>query len=84
MNLEKMAIKVTEKVLDDLLYKGKTLREWIDLIIKFEKEQKQIDERFICNTCKHKYGCPNYGIVKRFLDESPVNHMSCNVYEKEI
>ena len=38
MNLEKMAIEVTEKVLDDLLYKGKTLREWIDLIIKFEKE----------------------------------------------
>ena len=40
MNLEKMAIEVTEKVLDDLLYKGKTLREWIDLIIKFEKEYK--------------------------------------------
>lgn len=38
MNVEKIAIKVTEKVLDDLLYKGKTLREWIDLIIKFEKE----------------------------------------------
>ena len=38
MNLEKMVIKVTEKALDDLLYKGKTLREWIDLIIKFEKE----------------------------------------------
>lgn len=40
MNLEKMVIKVTEKVLDDLLYKGKTLREWINLIIKFEKEYK--------------------------------------------
>lgn len=40
MNLEKMAIEVTEKVLDDLLYKGKTLREWINLIIKFEKEYK--------------------------------------------
>lgn len=40
IDLEKLAIKVTEKVLDDLLYKGKTLREWIDLIIKFEKEYK--------------------------------------------
>lgn len=38
VNIEKIAIKVTEKVLDDLLYKGKTLREWINLIIKFEKE----------------------------------------------
>ena len=137
MNLEKMVIEIAEKILDDLLYKGKTLREWINLLIKFEKEYEilpmgkypasisgcnmeedvkqikkscsnckfhdgefcdvpikegcknkefwelKIDTRFICNTCKHKYGCEYYGQVKKFLEESPVNYVSCNFYTKE-
>ena len=103
INVEKMAIEVTEKVLDDLLYKGKTLREWIDLIIKFEKEyeilpmgkypasisgcnmeeDKPKDERFICNTCRKKFGCVYYAAVKDFLEEDPNNNMKCERYIKE-
>lgn len=99
IDLEKLAIKVTEKVLDDLLYKGKTLREWIDLIIKFEKEYKVLpmgkypasisgcnmeeDTRFICNTCKHKYECSYYGYVKEFIKQDSNNDMKCEYYIKE-
>lgn len=60
INIEKMAIKITEKVLDDLLYKGKTLREWINLIIKFEKENKTTENKYNkynkynCDTCAKK------------------------------
>lgn len=102
-DIESIAIKATEKVLDDLLYKGKTLREWIDLIIKFEKEyeilpmgkypasisgcnmeeDKPKDERFICNTCRKKFGCVYYAAVKDFLEEDPNNNMKCERYIKE-
>lgn len=121
INMEKMAIKVVEKALDDLLYKGKTLREWIDLIIEFEKKNKTAedkhncdtcannnkcesellnlpkltkitgclgwkqkeDTRFICDSCKKKFGCSYYGYAKSFVEESPNNDMKCQMYIKE-
>lgn len=84
IDIENIAIKVTEKVLDDLLYKGKTLREWIDLIIKFEKENKpKEDKRFICDSCRKKYGCGYYGYVKCFIEQNPNNDMKCELYIKE-
>lgn len=34
LNVDKMAKKVAEKALDDYVYQGKTIREWIAIIAK--------------------------------------------------
>lgn len=39
---EKMAKDVAEKALDEYIYKGKTLREWIDILSSSEKPNKWI------------------------------------------
>lgn len=35
--IESMAREIAEKALDEYVYKGKTIRQWIDDIIKYEK-----------------------------------------------
>ena len=35
LNLDKMAKNVAEKAIDDFVFQGKTIREWIDDIAKF-------------------------------------------------
>lgn len=39
--LEEFAKAVAEEALDEYEYNGKTLRQWIDAIIEFEKENKK-------------------------------------------
>ncbi len=42
---EVMAKKVAEQALDEYIYKGKTLRKWIDIIIDFEKKSENECEK---------------------------------------
>ena len=47
------------------------------------EEDKPKDERFICNTCRKKFGCTYYAAVKDFLEKDPNNDMKCERYIKE-
>lgn len=56
---EEMGKEIAEKALDEYLYKGKTLREWIEIIIAEEKQTNTaewIDDNGItyCSNCKYE------------------------------
>ena len=38
--MEEMAKEVAEKALDEYIYKGKTIREWIEVILEREEKEK--------------------------------------------
>ena len=46
--IEEFAKSVADKVLDDYEYEGKTIREWVELILKDE-----LTEVVRCKDCKH-------------------------------
>ena len=56
---EEMGKEIAEKALDEYLYKGKTLREWIEIIIAEEKQTNTaewISDNGItyCSNCKYE------------------------------
>lgn len=82
MNIEKATIRVAEKALDEILYKGKTLREWINLIIKFEKEYEILPMgkySASISGCNMEEDKPKEDI--RFICNTCINKHSCIYYE---
>lgn len=68
INIEKMGKRVAEEALDGYIYKGKTLREWIDILaqtqwipVKYrqmtEEEKKYYEEYSDCDLTE-MFDCP--------------------------
>ena len=56
---EEMAEEVAEKALDEFTYNGKTLREWIELIVTADSILEIAEEKVInnLNSLKGNWGC---------------------------
>lgn len=60
INLEKMAQEVARRALDETEYKGKTLREWVEMINEFDSAKEKpippceehVPEILFCGVCK--------------------------------
>lgn len=79
---EQMAKNVAEKALDEFLYDGKSIREWIKIIV----EQEPTDDK--CHYCEHTY-TPYKGNTGEFeqepmRDATPEEQKSVNDYVKSI
>ncbi len=59
INLEEMTEKVAEKALDEFTYNGKTLREWVELIVTADSILEIAEEKIInnLNSLKGNWGC---------------------------
>lgn len=58
-DLDKMTDRVAEKALDEFTYNGKTLREWIELIVTADSILEIAEEKVInnLNSLKGNWGC---------------------------
>lgn len=55
--MDELAEQVAEKALDEFIYDGKTLRQWVDEIVRYEEELKQNK----CGECsKRKFYMTGY------------------------
>ena len=71
---EEMGKEIAEKALDEYLYKGKTLREWIEIIIA----EKQTDTaQWIKQGHGIGYRCSNCGKIVLADDSNELNYC-CN------
>ena len=57
---EEMGKEIAEKALDEYLYKGKTLREWIEIISAEEKQTNTAEWKIVGKTTLH-YECSKCG-----------------------
>ncbi len=46
-DLDKMADKVAEKALDEFTYNGKTIREWVEIIVTAESVESVVEVRMV-------------------------------------
>lgn len=58
IDLNKFAKKVAEKALDEITYEGKTIREWVEILVNQQPSEDCVSrtaEMNGCQYCKYKY-----------------------------
>lgn len=69
--IDKFAKEVAEKALDEITYEGKTVREWVEIIVKQQQNDSNISDP--CDGCRYELnstnGNPCYSCGKYKLTE---------------
>lgn len=70
LNMEQMAKEVAQRVLDEAMYEGKTLREWIEIV---KSRPPVVHARWIQED-EDAWSCTGCGVFWTFLDGGPAEN----------